>query len=492
VDLNVNGSTSQGESLARRATAKHIHFVTGRLAEHSLHEVLRELGPRAGFHYTVEVLPITVAALMTAEWVAPRLQVPKEAEHVLLPGYCLGDLSLIRQAAPGRTVELGPRDLRRLPEFFDETKVGGDYGAYDIEIIAEINHVPRLPLPFVLAEAKRLSEEGADVIDVGCEVGEPWGGVTDVVRALKDAGHRVSIDSNDLGEMAAAARAGAELVLSVSRANCEAASDWGCEVVVIPETYCQQGMDRFFEAIDLLCGNEVRHRLDPVLNPIGFGFAASLGRYLEVRRRYPDSEIMMGIGNLTELTDADSAALNVLLLGFCQEVGIRSILTTEVVHWARTSVRECDLARRLVHYAITHATLPKHLEPRLIPLRGVRPVKEGQEALDRLAAEIKDNNYRIFADEDGLHVISAGLHLEGQDPFLLFEELCSRQPKNLDASHAFYLGYELAKAATARTLDKEYRQDEALDWGFLTQPEHSHRLKRTAKNRRMDAASGET
>jgi hypothetical protein len=83
------------------------------------------------------------------------------------------------------------------------------------------------------------------------------------------------------------------------------------------------------------------------------------------------------------------------------------------------------------------------------------------------------------------------LHLEGQDPFLLFEELRSREPKNLDASHAFYLGYELAKAATARTLDKEYRQDEALDWGFLRQPEHSHRLKRTAKNRRTEEASGD-
>ncbi len=51
-------------------------------------------------------------------------------------------------------------------------------------------------------------------------------------------------------------------------------------------------------------------------------------------------------------------------------------------------------------------------------------------------------------------------------------------PKPLDASHAFYLGYEMAKAATALTLAKDYRQDEALDWGFLTAPEQHHRLKR--------------
>ena len=44
-----------------------------------------------------------------------------------------------------------------------------------------------------------------------------------------------------------------------------------------------------------------------------------------------------------------------------------------------------------------------------------------------------------------------------------------------DPSHAFYLGYELMKAKTALTLSKAYRQDQALDWGFLTEPEVSHR-----------------
>ena len=50
----------------------------------------------------------------------------------------------------------------------------------------------------------------------------------------------------------------------------------------------------------------MKFRIDPILEPIGFGFAASLGRYLEVRRRYPDAAMIMGTGNLTELTDVDS------------------------------------------------------------------------------------------------------------------------------------------------------------------------------------------
>ncbi len=102
-------------------------------------------------------------------------------------------------------------------------------------------------------------------------------------------------------------------------------------------------------------------RIDPILEPIGLGFAGSLWRYMDVRRRYPEAAMLMGIGNLTEMTDADSAAINVLLLGFCQEMGIRSVLTTQVVNWARSSVRECDLARRLVHYAVRQRVPPKHV-----------------------------------------------------------------------------------------------------------------------------------
>ena len=43
----------------------------------------------------------------------------------------------------------------------------------------------------------------------------------------------------------------------------------------------------------------------------------------------------------------------------------------------------------------------------------------------------------------------------------------------VDAAHAFYLGYELAKAVTALTLGKHYTQDQSLKWGFLTVPEIS-------------------
>jgi dihydropteroate synthase-like protein len=472
---------------------EHIHFVTGRLAEHALHETLQDLAPRIGFEYSIDVLNITVAALMTPQWIADRIQVPPQAGRVLVPGYCEGDLSVIEQAC-GRPVERGPRDLRRLPTYFGHAESRHEYGAFDIEILAEINHCPRLSLEEILREARRLAESGADVIDVGCNPGETWTGVGEVVRALRDQGHRVSIDSLNVQEIAAAAEAGAELVLSVNNTNCRAAADWGCEVVVVPDVpETLAGLDA---TVELLATKQVRLRIDPVLSPIGFGFAESLGRYLEVRRRYPDAEMMMGIGNLTELTDADSAAINVLLLGFCQEIGIRSVLTTEVINWARSSVRECDLARRLVYHAVEHQVLPKHLEPRLVMLRDADRLRRNEAELARLAEQIRDSNYRIFAEDGEIHLLSAGLHLASADPFTVFDQLLTSAsegtaPKNLDASHAFYLGFEMAKALTALTLDKQYEQDEALEWGLLTRPEKHQRLPaRRKKQGESDTGDG--
>jgi dihydropteroate synthase-like protein len=256
-------------------------------------------------------------------------------------------------------------------------------------------------------------------------------------------------------------------VLSVNRTNRDAAPDWGCEVVAIPDTPAECA--GLAETVEFLHKRGVPFRIDPVLEPIAFGFAASLGRYLETRKKYPSIDVMMGVGNLTELTDADSAGINVLLLGFCQELGIRSVLTTEVINWAQSSVRELDLARRLVHFACKEHVLPKRREPNLILLRDPKLREHGEETLKELAAGVRDKNFRLFAERGKLHVINADMWLQGTDPFELFAEMQKRA--DIDPAHAFYLGYELAKALTALTLGKNYVQDQALRWGFLTLPE---------------------
>lgn len=462
------------------AARAHVHFVTGRLAEHALRAVVEPLSHEAGFTWSVDVLPITVAALMTPAWIAKRIHVPPQATRVVIPGYCDADLTPLAEKCRV-SVERGPRDLADLPEFFGrQSEARRNYGAYDIQILAEINHAPRLTRDEILELARHYAASGADLIDVGCEPGDVWVGVGDCVKMLRDEGFRVSIDSLNPAEIAPAVRAGAELVLSVNKTNRRAALDWSCEVVVVPDDFATLGgLD---ETVELLASEGVRLRIDPVLEPIGFHFFASLARYRTVRERYPDAEMLMGIGNLTELTDVDSAGVNVLLLAICQELGVRSVLTTEVINWARSSVRECDLGRRLSYFAVNNRRLPKHIEPQLVMLRDAKQRERGDDVLTRLAAEVKDHNYRLFAKSGLLHLVSAGMHLTDSDPFRLMEKLLATGPKNIDAAHAFYLGYELCKAQTALTLGKNYEQDEALDWGFLTVAEKSHRLARSKPN----------
>src|SRR5581483_2604975 len=236
-------------------------------------------------------------------------------------------------------------------------------------------HAPRLAREELLRQARALRGDGADVIDVGCDPGSEWAGVGDAVRALRDEGMRVSVDSFDPGEVERAVKAGAELVLSVNGTNVERAADWGAEVVALPDVPAT--LDGLDATVQRLAARGVPFRIDAVLEPIGLGFAASLGRYLEGRRRYPDAEMLMGVGNLTELTDVDSAGVNVMLLGFCEEVGVRGVLTTEVINWCRSSVRELDLARRLVYHACTQRVLPKHLEPDLVMLRDPKVRTQG-------------------------------------------------------------------------------------------------------------------
>ncbi|QEH37331.1 Pterin binding enzyme [Aquisphaera giovannonii] len=449
-------------------------FVTGRLAEFALRQVLEELAPRAGFIPEVAVLPITVAALMTPRWVARHLEVPPGVSRIILPGACGGDLSPVRERAGEAEVALGPADLRELPRYFGHDPARDEgYGGFDIEILAEINHAPRLSRGDLIERAEAFRREGADVIDLGCDPSARWDGVGDAVRALRDGGFRVSIDSFDPDEVSAAAAAGAELVLSVNESNRERAADWGVEVVAIPDR--PGSLDGLDETVAYLESRGVPYRVDPIVEPIGFGFAASLGRYLEVRRRAPEWPMMMGVGNLTELTDSDSAGINTVLIGFCQEIGVRSVLTTAVINWARSSVREIDLARRLAHHAVTRKTLPKHVEPRLVMLRDPRVERFGRENLAELQRRIRDPNWRIFAEDGVLYAMNGRQFLRGRDPFEVFEQM-----EGLDPSHAFYLGCELMKAKTALTLGKNYRQDQALEWGFLTEPEESHHARRKA------------
>ena len=470
------------------AVPRRVLFVTGRLAEPGLRRTLAEMAP--AFAYDVAVMKITVAALMTTPWIARFLAVPAGTDLVLIPGLCEGDTAAIAERA-GVRVEKGPKDLRQIPEYFGRAAAARDYGAYGIEIVAEVNNAPRLAREALRREADHYRASGADVIDIGCTPGREFPGLADTVRELVDAGMRVSVDSLDAGEIRTAVVAGAELVLSVNRSNLDVARDFAgtpTRVVVIPDF--GEGLETLEPSIAALESWGVSYLIDPVIEPIGFGFFASLERFAEVRRRYPAAQLFMGIGNITELTAADTTGVNALLIAICEELGVRAVLTTEVIPWARGVVREVDIARRLMHHAVTRQTLPKGVDDRLVTLKDptVRGYPEAE--LRELQARVTDPNYRIFADRDVITVFNDEIFVRGTDIHEIFAQLGVEE-----ATHAFYLGRELMKARLALTLGKNYRQEGALEWGYLTPPddrgpEHVRLTQRSKRSRERRQAKG--
>jgi hypothetical protein len=206
--------------------------------------------------------------------------------------------------------------------------------------------------------------------------------------------------------------------------------------------------------------------LDSILAPVNSGFAASLARYVEVRRRHPDAGMLMGIGNLTELTEADSTGVTALLIGFCQEVGIGAVLTTEVIGWAHGVVKEIVLAAQIMHLAQRQARPPKHIDSGLVTSKDESMRAPTEEELRTMQAQISDANYRLFADAEWLYAFNGQRFVREANMYAVFNQLQVEDP-----SHAFYLGKELMKATIARGLRKSYRQEGPLDWGLLSFPE---------------------
>jgi len=468
---------------AKLRAPRRVLFVTGKLAEPALRRTVTEMAP--AFAWEVAVMKITVAALMTTPWIARFLDVPlpPDTDLVLIPGLCEGDPAVIAQRV-GVPVEKGPKDLRQIPEYFGRAVAAPDYGKYDIEIIAEVNNAPRLAREAIRREAARYRDGGADVIDIGCTPGRAFPALGDVVRELATAGMRVSIDSFDATEIRTAVEAGAELVLSVNGSNLDAARELAgtrTRVVVIPDF--GTGLDTLEPSVAALERWGVSYLIDPVIEPIGFGFMRSLERYAETRRRYPAAPLFMGVGNITELTAADTTGVNAVLIAICQELGVRAVLTTEVIPWARGAVREIDIARRLMYHAVNKKALPKGVDDRLVTVKDPAVLAFTEEELRDLQRQVTDPNFRIFTDVDTITVFNSEKFVRGTDIHEIFAQLGVGE-----ATHAFYLGRELGKAKLAITLGKTYRQEGALQWGYLTPPDdrgpkHVKLTQRSAKSR---------
>jgi dihydropteroate synthase-like protein len=436
---------------------EHLLFLTGRLALPRLSKVLNAMQPTP-FTFDVRDIGVKVAALMTPDIIRRRLPQPIQADRVILPGRSRGDLNALSQQF-GVPFSRGPDDLKDLPEYFGRQSKPIDLSRHDVRIFAEIVEAPSLDIPGILARAAAYRAAGADVIDIGCLPDTPFPHLEDAVVALREAGYQVSVDSADSDELRRGGEAGANFLLSVTEDTLDVLDGNDATPVVIP---AQHGdMASLLRAMDKLDARGRDYLADPILDPIHFGFADSLVRYVELRRHRPDAQILMGTGNLTELTDADSGGVTAMLMGIVSELRVTNVLVVQVSPHCRRAVQETDAARRLMFAAREESSLPSQIDASLLSLHDRKPFPADAAEIAETAAAVADDNFRIEAAEDGVHVYNRQGHHVGADPFDLYPNLGVAQ----DGGHAFYLGYELAKAHIAWQLGKRYVQDRPLDWG---------------------------
>jgi hypothetical protein len=185
-------------------------------------------------------------------------------------------------------------------------------------------------------------------------------------------------------------------------------------------------------------------------------------RYRDLRKRLPDAKILMGTGNLTELTEVDTLGVQTVLMGIISELQIKNILTTQVSAHCSGVIREADQARRIMHSARDAGDLPQGFGGALLALHSLDPFPWSAQEIAATAAEIKDPSFRVQISPDGMHVYNRDGMRTATDPFKLFAHLALEQ----DGSHAFYMGVELARAQIAWQLGKRYVQDSELEWGI--------------------------
>ena len=443
---------------------EHLLFLTGSLAEKQLRSILEKMQPE--FTYTVHQLGLKVAALMTTDMIARRLHDTFDATKIILPGRWRGDIEALSKKL-GIPVVRGTDEVKDLPTFFGKKVQIADLTRYNLKIFAEITDAPNLSIEEILNRASYYRHNGADVIDLGCLPSTQFPHLEDAIVALKEANFLVSLDSLESDDLLRGGKAGADYLLSLHEGTLWIADKVNSTPILIPQTH--EDLASLDRAIAIMQAKNRPFIVDPILDPIHFGFTKSIVRYHHVRENHPDVEMMLGVGNITELTHADTSGMNTLLLGICSELNINHILATQVSRHANRAIKEADLARRILFAAKEHDTLPKHINSGLMALHETAPFPYSLNEIEELATQIKDPSYRIQTSEEGLHIFNRDSFHSATDPFELYPKLGVEN----DGGHAFYLGVELARAEIAWQLGKRFTQDQALNWGCAVDNDES-------------------
>ena len=506
-----------------------ITLATGRKAEGMVRDALKTADVP---DVTCEVLTqdLSIAAFSTPSSLKRALEQQQhaiESDLILVSGFCTADFSAL-EAEIGTPIRLGPRhayDIGEALRFLDEIEFSAHVPADQFlttkrradakqkleelergaRAVFSLNGVKigggsRMKVCAELVDATLMTEReiqqlthhylssGADILDVGVHIGATASEVARAIQTVRSfAPHvPVSIDTLDAEHIRTGVENGAEMVLSLNRENIPeigaTLADHDVAAVVIPDSAEPQATYESLRAniAEARAAGITRIIGDPILNVVGYGIADSLYNYYTFRMQDNHTPLFFGVGNVTELMDADSVGINATLAGIASELRADILFAPECSDKAWGSVRELRVASEMMMLARARHSAPKDLGIDLLVLKEKRKGSHTEVHDDQLIAATADETwqldprgfFRIFLCElnaetgDSQRQICAhhspsGKQIIGESARAIMDTILRLELASMP-SHISYLSRELTKAELALRLNRTYEQDEVL------------------------------
>jgi len=472
--------------------------VTGRLAQ--------DMVMHSACGADVLVLDLDIAAFITPEMLVSSA--PKGYDLVLVPGAITADFTEAEKVLNTK-IRLGPKhaaDLsfvlthldeielsRNVPAciLFEERmkrkaksalqqleseatkdlmikglKIGGNSR---MKVLAEIVDATKLDHVDLVRKICYYENQGADMIDLGLPLDAEPSEVAAVVKNAKgETDLPISVDTVRSDLILAGALAGADLVLSLNGENLPLVGGAIASAGIVAVVISGPGQISLEENLQASQAFGIKSIADPVLSPPLQGLAASLQGYIKFREEHPDVPLFFGVGNVTELLDADTQGVNALLAALGAEVGASLLFTPEYSPKARGSISELRTAADMMQLAAKRMTPPKDLGIDLLVLKEKRRRFEEVMPDEFVEASVSHKyepdpkgSFRIFIADGKVVAEHAKVRIVGTNARDILNTLIDRKLiSRLD--HAGYLGRELEKAEAALKLGRSYVQDEPL------------------------------
>ncbi|MDR0912970.1 MAG: dihydropteroate synthase-like protein [Methanobrevibacter sp.] len=407
--------------------------------------------------------------------------------------------------------------------------VGEDF---PMRVLAEIANAPLLSKEELLSKCQYFIDNGADMIDIGMVAGEDYSHkIPELINDLREIiGNRpLSIDTLNENEIKIAIENDIDLVLSLDLGNYKnlltILKEKDIPVVLLPTDFknniIPKTIDERIIAIEKLINRikytytpsvgeknsdnnnnsnnkELRFFADLILDPVNSkSIVDSIISFKKFKERNP-YPTFFGVGNVSELLDADSPGVNALISGIAMELGASVLFTPDESGKSWNSVYELSIASKMMFLAKNRGSIAKDLGINLIQFKDQKKLQFSNKSTINEDNELSNIDYKDIneetenipiysAEEDPkfkmdpkgsfkINVIhgtrydkskivvthykkgKATAKIEGIEAKKIYNEILKKELITR-YEHVAYLGSELQKAEIAMITSKEYIQD---------------------------------